>query len=242
MRRPAGGRSRSHHHRKVIQPNGIAAVSLPFTVLSKFIARSLPFHCLSLSFLLPFHCPFTVFCPVLDLLLSFSNRHISRRRWGVEALDEDREKEPFFKEAVKEVSFLVLVHDRTLERPRLVKASLDGAVGRAGQLSEVFANTLRFKDGDTADGLALLGRLAFDASKLNPYAGVEWDKKTHIASFFNDTPLASAFSDGTDEKELEGLYNLLVGTLHHCVHGSTGFVPTKAELLRLRRFVCGEEG
>ena len=155
---------------------------------------------------------------------------------------EDREKELFFKEAVKEVSFLVLVHDRTLERPRLVKASLDGAVGRAGQLSEVFANTLRFKDGDTADGLALLGRLAFDASKLNPYAGVEWDKKTHIASFFNDTPLASAFSDGTDEKELEDLYNLLVGTLHRCVHGSTGFVPTKAELLRLRRFVCGEEG
>ena len=54
---------------------------------------------------------------------------------------EDREKEPFFKEAVKEVSFLVLVHDRTLERPRLVKASLDGSVGRAGQLCEVFADT-----------------------------------------------------------------------------------------------------
>ena len=142
----------------------------------------------------------------------------------------------------KEVSFCVMVHDRTLEHNRLEGRSGAGSTGWVRRLVELFQPQLQFDAKVTENGKHMPGRMAFDATKIHPRAGIDWDTKTHLAQFHNDVPAESAFNNGVDPSKLEDLFNELCSPLHRCANGTdVDFVPTKADLLRVRNFIAEEQ-
>ena len=118
-----------------------------------------------------------------------------------------------------EVVFLVVAHDCTLSRRRLVREPMAKlAPGHLQELCELFQDQLRARftvEGDRAARReAPLVRIAFDGTQIHARAGTEWNDTTHLAEFFNDQPADSALSDGVDPAELNTTFNRVFSAFH----------------------------